>query len=411
MPITLANVSYSKIEKYVKGIALMSRGSINFLKAAYGGELEKASKLLANYSWRYTRDTTLVLITAAVLVLAEKSTKAHLEIQQAVDDLDNNMVKKLFIAMAKGSSVQAKANVNCLENVFKAVLNGGDMKTKADDAWKKFETYISKIKPWKHSTTAVVDYVKPILKASLEQSLYSSFKNNLLLGEEDQKEDDLFRKITDPLFGIKGSCINIGGKNFYLFYYEEQNKAADEEQNKAADTVKIKHDGINIHYKYDNGNGYVYVSKPQLQLIIKRHKPDSSKKLEKFLVKHLSSLFKEKYKTLDRVISNIRKQLKKYALPTSEITSPQITDVQLDKIDNDTGPRPPLNTIGDIEARVEKVTDKKGKSFYIAKFDTEGALIALCRSKTAGDFEQSLYNAICAENDDLVGVNFRIIEQ
>jgi len=191
MPFTKSNTNYNNIEKYIKGITLISRGSINLLKTAYAGNLENTSKLLASYTWTTTRDTTMVLITCAILVLAEKN-KDRLKNELTILE-KNEVVYGLLADMAKGNGNGAETKITkgqLFKNLFIAVLKSGNIPDKkAEKIWEGYKKQVSKIKPWKFSVDTLINCINPILEYSLTEQYYKTFETYLPLLEAQTKVD------------------------------------------------------------------------------------------------------------------------------------------------------------------------------------------------------------------------------
>lgn len=301
-----APTTYTPIEKHLKGLNI-SRESRNLLRAAYGVDMPMVAKLLANYNWSHTHDTTLILITTALLVVGEVAT------YNLTDNIDENKIKNLFIAMAKGNGDAAKTNVNCLHNLFKSVLGHAKNMNdgKIESVWTKYQNHIGNITPWKYSVDAVVDNVKPILKLSLIPHLYDAFKNNLLLVEgEEQGAKEEFDNITKKLFNNEKS-IDVGGNKVKLHIFEQGTTDTPQLTSRHIGYVKIKHNGIATYYKIDESyTQTIGFNSNSLRILMRRNKLNSVKKLRNFLVKHIKSLFKKMDKDLNSVVASARKELR-----------------------------------------------------------------------------------------------------
>ncbi len=314
---------YTAIERYLKGLTIY-RGGKKILKSAYSIEdAHTFAKLLANYNWSHVSDTTLILITTALLIVSKKFGNDLIE----GANIDNNNIKNLFIAMAKGNGATAKQYVNCLNALFTTIItNAGINYRKAESVWTKYKNHIGQITTWKYSVDAVVDNVKPILKLSLNSYLYNAFKNNLLLVEgEEQSANEEFKNIAKELFD-NGSSIDVGKTKVRLHIFEQGTTDTPQLTSKHIDYVKIKHNGIATYYMYADGmfnpEKFLYsgndgdptptigFNSNSLRILMRRNKLNSVKKLQNFLVKHIESLFKKMDKDLNSVIDSVRKDLK-----------------------------------------------------------------------------------------------------
>ncbi len=174
-----------EVEGDVKGITFMTSNSKKLIEALYDGQKDEAAKLLAKYIWLGTRDSTMILITTGLLVLAEKEKIAKLQ-------NDQQRIMDLFKNMAKGNGKQAKTNCENskeFEKAFKSILKcAPNIKdSKVDDVWKKYVRQIGKITKWYIGRYALVNNVCPVLEKSLVQKYYDVFVKNMSKSQ-DKKE-------------------------------------------------------------------------------------------------------------------------------------------------------------------------------------------------------------------------------
>jgi len=212
MQFTKSSINYNSIAKDVKGITIISKGSVELLKAAYDGKLEDTAKLLANYMWRTTRDTTMILITAALLVLAEKNKET---LKQELEELGNHKttIKNLFVSMAKGEGSKAELYAKgSLEGIFKDIFKGthGIDDKKVNTIWEGYTKQLKRIKPWKFSLNALVNNVAPALNLTLQPpycDLFAKTVTNISKGTDNKLK---------MIQGIKGQVRYIDGAYFHF---------------------------------------------------------------------------------------------------------------------------------------------------------------------------------------------------